>query len=90
MEAETDRRTFILGALAVASSASPAAAAEREIRMAFVGIGVRGAQLLGQALLQPNARVTAICDIDPNARDRAQSLAKRDSPPFLLRLSRRS
>jgi myo-inositol 2-dehydrogenase/D-chiro-inositol 1-dehydrogenase len=80
MEAETDRRAFIVGALAAASSASPAAAAEREIRTAFVGIGVRGGQLLGQALLQPNTRVTAICDIDPNARDRAQSVAKRDSP----------
>jgi myo-inositol 2-dehydrogenase/D-chiro-inositol 1-dehydrogenase len=80
MEAETDRRSFILGALGAASSASLAAAEEREIRTAFVGIGVRGGQLLGQALLLPNARVTAICDIDPNARDRAQSLAKRDSP----------
>jgi myo-inositol 2-dehydrogenase/D-chiro-inositol 1-dehydrogenase len=80
MEAETDRRKFILGALGAASSAGLAAAAEREIRTAFVGIGVRGGQLLGQALLQPNTRVTAICDIDPNARDRAQSVAKRDSP----------
>jgi myo-inositol 2-dehydrogenase / D-chiro-inositol 1-dehydrogenase len=80
MSAETDRRNFILGALAAASSAGAAGAAEREIRMAFVGIGVRGTQLLGQALSQPNARVTAICDIDANARDRAQSLAKRDSP----------
>ena len=79
MEAETDRRAFILGALG-AASAIPAAAAEREIRTAFVGIGIRGGQLLGQALLQPNTRVTAICDIDPNARDRAQSAAKRDSP----------
>jgi myo-inositol 2-dehydrogenase/D-chiro-inositol 1-dehydrogenase len=80
MEAETDRRKFILGALGAASTAGLAAAAEREIRTAFVGIGVRGGQLLGQALLQPNTRVTAICDIDPNARDRAQSVAKRDSP----------
>jgi predicted dehydrogenase len=80
MEAETDRRAFILGALGAASTAIPAAAAEREIRTAFVGIGVRGGQLLGQALLEPNTRVTAICDIDPNARDRAQSVAKRDSP----------
>jgi predicted dehydrogenase len=80
MEAETDRRAFILGALGAASTAGPAAAEEREIRTAFVGIGVRGGQLLGQALLEPNSRVTAICDIDPNARDRAQSLAKRDSP----------
>src|SRR5258708_36723305 len=75
MKAGPDRRTFILGALAGA-----AAAAEREVRMAFVGTGIRGTQLLGQAVLQPNARVTAICDIDPNARDRAQGLAKRDSP----------
>src|SRR5260370_8414618 len=48
--------------------------------MAFVGTGIRGTQLLGQAVLQPNARVMAICDIDPNGGDRGQGLAKRDAP----------
>jgi len=77
---QADRRRFVLGSVAAAASAGFAPAAEREIRTAFIGVGVRGTQLLGQVLAQPNARVSAICDIDPNARDRAQGLAKRDSP----------
>src|SRR5439155_14476387 len=50
------------------------------IRTASIGIGKRGTTVLGQALRQPNVRVTAICDIDPKARDAAQTLAARDNP----------
>lgn len=80
MELNTDRRRFVLGALAAAGAALPAVGAEREIRTASIGVGNRGSSLLGQVLEQPNVRVSAICDIDANARDRAQSAAKRDSP----------
>ena len=50
------------------------------IRTAFIGIGIRGKSLVPQVLEQRNTRVTAICDIDPNARDAGLTLAKRDSP----------
>ena len=43
----------------------------------------RGKSLVPQVLEQRNTRVTAICDVDPNARDAGLTLAKRDSPrPF--------
>ncbi|MSV30412.1 MAG: Gfo/Idh/MocA family oxidoreductase, partial [Bryobacterales bacterium] len=76
MKAQTARRTFLFGA-----AASLAAAPEdREIRTAHIGIGNRGTSLLKQVLEQRNVRVAAICDIDPKARDAAQSLAHRDNP----------
>jgi predicted dehydrogenase len=66
--------------MAVMAASERALAAEREIRTALIGAGNRGTGLLKQSLQQPNVRITAICDIDANARDRAQSLAQRDSP----------
>ncbi len=72
------RRSFLLGS-AAAAAALPGAQL-REIRAAFIGVGNRGASLLGQALTQENVRVTAICDIDAQARDRALSKAGRNNP----------
>ena len=65
---------------ALASSTLQAAPQQKEIRTAFVGIGKRGTTLTGQVLKQANVRVEAICDIDPNARDAALSLTRRDNP----------
>jgi len=64
----------------LASSTLQAAPQQKEIRTAFVGIGKRGTTLTGQVLKQANVRVEAICDIDPNARDAALSLTRRDNP----------
>jgi len=80
MSDRTDRRKFLMGAAAAASSA---AAQVREIRSAFIGVGVRGGNLLKQTVAQQNVRVTAICDIDPHTRDQALSLASRDNPKSL-------
>src|SRR5262245_27139055 len=66
--------------MAAMAASGRALAADHEIRTASIGIGNRGSALLRQTLQQPNVRVAAICDISPNARDRAQSLAQRDSP----------
>jgi myo-inositol 2-dehydrogenase/D-chiro-inositol 1-dehydrogenase len=75
------RRRFLTGSVAgLASSALRAAPEDEVIRTASIGIGKRGTTVLGQALRQPNVRVTAICDIDPKARDAAQTLAARDNP----------
>src|SRR5947207_15976502 len=81
MTNNANRRTFVAGSLAaLASSPLKAAPEQREIRTAFVGIGKRGTTLTGQVLQQANVRVEALCDIDPNARDAALSLTRRDNP----------
>ena len=71
----TPRRSFLASA-----ALGLAAAQEREIRVAHIGIGNRGTSLLKQVLVQSSVRVTAVCDIDPQKRDAAQSLAARDNP----------
>ena len=70
-----ERREFVLSVAALAANA-----AEPELRAAFIGTGKRGMQLVPQVLAQPGVRVTAICDIDPKARDAAQSATRRDNP----------
>ena len=81
MAQHVNRRTFVSGSMAALSGAALTAAPEqKEIRTAFVGIGKRGTTLTGQVLQQANVRVEAICDIDPNARDAALSLTRRDNP----------
>src|SRR5260370_38217645 len=77
------RRELLSGAMALAASALQAAPEEREIRTAVVGVGHRGTALLGQVLRQENVRVNAICDIDPQARDRALSASSRFNPRSL-------
>jgi predicted dehydrogenase len=81
MSNQVDRRDFLSGSLAaLASSSVRAAPPDKLIRTASIGIGKRGSTLLEQVLRQENVRVTAICDIDPQARDQAQSMAARDNP----------
>src|SRR6185295_5843911 len=75
----SDRRKFLMSA-AAALAASPAAGQQKEIRTALIGVGNRGTEHVRRVLLQADVRITAICDTDANARDRAQGLAKRDSP----------
>jgi len=74
------RRELLSGALALGATPWRAAADEREVRTAMVGIGHRGTSLLGQVMKQERVRLTAICDIDPQARDKALSTAARFNP----------
>jgi predicted dehydrogenase len=76
----TNRRELLSGAMALAASTLRAAPDGREVRTAMVGVGHRGTALLGQVLKQERVRVTALCDIDPQARDKALSTATRFSP----------
>ncbi len=71
-----NRRNFLYSTAAALAAAPPAP----EVRTAMIGVGNRGNGLLTQVLAQPNVRVTAICDIDAQARDRALSRAARDTP----------
>src|SRR5260370_24724745 len=81
MNSHSNRRAFVSGSIAALAASSVRAAPEgREIRTAFIGIGHRGTALTGQVLRQENVRVTAICDIDPKARDAALTLTLRDNP----------
>jgi predicted dehydrogenase len=80
MVRNANRRDLLAGAAVAAGSAVLGAAEGRELRTAFIGVGVRGGDLLRQTLVQPNVKVSAICDIDPQTRDRALSAAARDAP----------
>jgi predicted dehydrogenase len=81
MSTQTNRRNFLLSSAAAAASATMAAAADGpEVRTAFIGVGRRGGRLLELTLAEKNVRVTAICDIDPQARDGALSKASRFNP----------
>lgn len=82
------RRRFLAGAAAavVLPSVGRAAGEESsdEIRTAFIGVGNRGGTLLKTVLKQPNIRVSAVCDTDTSARDKARDIAQRDQPEMVL------
>ena len=78
MDWTTTRRQWLMGS--AAASMLSAQTTGNPIRTGFIGIGVRGSSLVPQVLEQPGTRVTAICDIDPKARDTGLTIAKRDSP----------
>jgi predicted dehydrogenase len=73
-----NRREFLISsAAAVAAQGAPD---EREVRTAFIGVGRRGSSLVKQVMEQKNVRVAAVCDTDPQNRDRALSATARDNP----------
>ena len=62
----------------------PIVAPLAKVRLAFIGVGLRGRNHLQQALYRPDVEVTALCDIDPNAIAQANALiekAGRKAPP---------
>lgn len=69
------RRSFSAGGLLAASAAvgssTRAAAADAPIRLAFIGVGNRGGQLLDAFTGHPDARVVAVCDVDKAAAAKA-------------------
>jgi len=80
MKTTTGRRQFLAATAASLAARSSSLGATRELRAALVGVGVRGSSLLRQLLEQDNVKVAAICDIDPEARDKGLSAARRDNP----------
>ncbi len=80
METTTGRRQFLTGSAALLAARTIHAAPPREVRAAMVGVGVRGSSLLTEVLEQENVKVAAICDTDPQARDKALSAAARHNP----------
>jgi myo-inositol 2-dehydrogenase / D-chiro-inositol 1-dehydrogenase len=76
-----DRRKLLLAGAAAA--ASPLAAQDQEIRTAHIGVGVRGGSLLKEAVSQQRIKISAICDIDGQTRDKVLTMAARDNPKSL-------
>ncbi len=72
-----DRRLFLMGSLGAAARAQ---VPEESVGTGFVGTGNRGAYLLQTVLGEPGAKVVAVCDIKPERRDKAATLAARDTP----------
>lgn len=64
------RRAFA-GAVLTPAVLRPAAA--REIRIAVLGVGSRGAEMMRRSLAIPGVRVTAVCDIVEEKATRAQN-----------------
>jgi len=73
------RRTAIQASLAAPAFLS-AQNTNDEVNAAIIGVGGRGTTVLTRAVKSPKVRFTAICDIDPEARDRGATLAKEWSP----------
>lgn len=73
------RRNFLVTSATAAQAAfsqSPGARAGT----AVIGTGNRGSYLLDSVLAQPDARVTAVCDLKPDRLDKAASAASKDNP----------
>lgn len=82
-----NRRNFILSSATTLSApailglaGTLGAAAANEIRAGFIGTGGRGRALLGHALKSPGVKITALCDIDPDARAKAARMASAHKP----------
>ncbi|HSB15571.1 MAG TPA: hypothetical protein VLE22_14025, partial [Bryobacteraceae bacterium] len=75
-----DRRSFLLSSAVAAAKLDAKAQERQEIRAAFVGAGNRGSSLLSEALEQHNIKVVAVCDTNPEARDKAATAASRHQP----------
>ncbi|MDF1576325.1 MAG: Gfo/Idh/MocA family oxidoreductase [Bacteroidales bacterium] len=80
------RRDFIrTGALAGAAAALPLSLFGRttteKARIGFIGTGLRGRNHLNNLLMRDDVLIPAICDLDPDALEKAQELIKKQGFP---------
>ncbi len=73
------RRSFLQGA-AVAAASTAVRAQGEPLRFGMIGVGKRGNAHLTRLVGRADVTVSAVCDIDPSARDAAQTVARLDSP----------
>ena len=73
------RRRLLQGA-AVAAAASVVRAQGDPLRFGMIGVGKRGNAHLTRLVERSDVTVGAVCDIDPSARDAAQSATQADDP----------
>jgi predicted dehydrogenase len=71
-----NRRSLLLGSAVAAG----AAYGQQKVGTGMIGVGNRGSHLLQGVLLQPDAKVVALCDIKPDRLDKAASAAAKDNP----------
>lgn len=76
---EFDRRKFLVASAAAAQSAFAQNTGER-VATAMIGTGSRGSSVLKGILEQPNAKVVALCDKNPDRLDKAATSAAKDNP----------
>jgi predicted dehydrogenase len=73
------RREFVRSAAvagaAVAARGLPLAAASDQLRVALIGCGGRGRQVLSSFVAQPDVRITAVCDVYAPFREKAAAVA---------------
>ncbi len=76
---QTSRRNMLraVGAAAIATKAHPILGANDRVNIAIVGIGGRGSAHLREYLALPDSNVTALCDVNQEAQERAQALVKK-------------
>ncbi len=70
------RRVFLGAGL----GAALARAADQPVGVGVIGVGNRGAHVLGLVLQQPDVKVTALCDLKPDRLDKAASAAAKHNP----------
>jgi len=81
------RRTFIENSMMAATvlGISPPAfgpRADKKVRLAFIGVGLRGQNHLDNALRRPDVEVVAICDVDEHMLAMAGNVVKKSGKPM--------
>jgi myo-inositol 2-dehydrogenase / D-chiro-inositol 1-dehydrogenase len=74
-----ERRHFLVTS-ATAAQAVLAQSPNDRVGTALIGAGNRGSYLLQSILAQPNAKVTALCELNAERLDKAASTAGKDNP----------
>jgi len=74
-----NRRNFFVTSATAAQAAFAQPPGDR-VNTGIIGVGNRGTYLLNSILAQPNARMAAVCDLNPGRLDKAASTASKDSP----------
>jgi predicted dehydrogenase len=83
--ADISRREAALGLVALTGGAALARGGRPlpdKVRLGFIGVGNRGSQLLQSALSQPDAEVTAVCDVYAPYNARAIEKIGKSVPAF--------
>ena len=73
------RRRFLQG-VAATTAVTSVRAQDDQLRIGMIGVGKRGTAHLGRLVKRSDTAIQAVCDIDPAARDAAQSAAQADNP----------
>jgi predicted dehydrogenase len=72
-----DRRGFLQAAAGAALTSSKVLGANERVGVAVVGLGGRGRAHMNEYIKLPNARITALCDVDQASLERGQALVEK-------------